>query len=391
MEKTINRLREILKNKSKILIVDEAKNTRLDLTKLCKSIGFQHIEEAVDGKAGLEKILVLQPDLVFIDMGIPYLSGVEICHILRQAKKNLDMILILMSANSTKNRIHEAFYSGATDFITKPLNSHELLARITWQLDRLFLHREMRYNYQRMNEELRQAAQIQSILLPQAKLINEIKTQSGLDVAYFYQPASELAGDYISIKKISDNKFAVIMVDVSGHGVSAALYAFSIHTILNSLIVSSQVPGEILKALNLELYHLMPKGLFATMFLGIIDLVQEQLDYAAVAVPSPVILSQKKVTVIDTKGDLLGVNQTSIYETYSVPFVKGDRLFLYSDALIETASADGKYMTEETVQNLLSANTMKTSEELIKIISTYLFESYSATLSDDLSIMSIIR
>lgn len=384
------RLKEHILNNYKILIVDDSGTIRMMLAEYCKSLGFIHIDEAYDGREALDKIVIWRPDLVFMDMHMPVLNGLRVCHKLQQQGLSDDIIIIMLTSTSKPEFKALAFGSGITDFITKPINEHEVGARMMMHLERLYMHRELEYNYSRIQEELKEAAVLQRILLPTPSFLDELKSTMGLDIAYYYQAAMELGGDYLSVRALSENKLLLIMVDVSGHGVNAGLHAFSIHALLNELIMTQSSPGELLELLNTRLYSLMPRGMFATMFLGIIDLECNQLDYAAAASPAPVLICKDDIILLHTVGYPLGIERAASYETHSIPFEKGDMLFLYSDALIETANPEGHFLKEEALIHLLLANKTQTSHLMIKLILTYLFANYSQSLSDDLSLLVVI-
>ena len=374
-------------SESRILVVDDAKTSRLMLTQFCKSAGFRHIEEAKDGKEGLEKILSWKPDLVFIDMHMPQIDGMQVCQELQRLHLLDNMIIIMQTSGDKELLVAEAFDVGVTDFISKPLIEIEAVTRAVLHLERLFLFRQSEYTYSRMHDELKEAATLQKILLPDKKSLEDIKNGIGLDIAHYYHPATQLAGDYLSIQKLSRNRVALIFVDVSGHGVTAALYAFAIHTLLDYKMLSDKSPGEVLETINTKLHRLMAKGKFATMFLGIFDPENQFLDYAAAATPSPIFISQGKHITLNTKGHLLGVQEIVEYETHSIPLTKGDILLLYSDALIETANPDGSFMQEQEIVNLLLANNSKDCTALINTILASFYMHYSKTPSDDLSML----
>lgn len=372
---------------SKILIVDDARISRMILVEVCKNAGFVNIEEARDGAEALEKIKGWSPDLVFVDMNMPNMDGLQLCHELKRRKLIKDMVIIMQTTSDKPELKVQAFKVGITDFITKPIESIEVSSRAVAHLERLLLHRQVEFNYLRIHEELKEAALLQNILLPSKSLLENIKTETGIDIAYHFQPAMELAGDYLSVRKLSGNKVALISVDVSGHGVTAALYAFSIHTLLDNNILGSNEPGEVLEILNSQLHNLMPTGRFASIFLGVIDIENGRLDYASAAAPSPILLSKEKITILETKGHLWGTCDDANYKTNTVSLEKGDMLFLYSDALLETANAEGVFMKEQDVLDILSANLSKNSKTVLKSVLNIFDNEYSKHITDDLSLL----
>ena len=379
-------LRKKIALDSKILIIDDLKINRLMLMECCKYGGFRHIEEACDGQEGLDKIIEWKPDLIFTDMNMPHMNGLQLCLELQRQKLLGNMVVIMHTVVDKPSFKAQAFDAGIADFITPPFEEKEVLSRMMAHLERLFMHRKIELDYSRIHTELKEVAVLQGILLPNPLLLNDIKSMRGLDVSHYFRPATELAGDYLSVRKLSGKSVMLISVDVSGHGVKAALYAFLIHTLLEDSIIDNQMPGAILDVLNVKLHGLMPKGTFATIFLGLIDPTTRQLHYAGAASPHPMLLSEEKITMLNTRGCPLAVQKKSRYETHSVPFISGDTLFIYSDALLETANAEGNFIQEQVISDLLLANKLDDPSALIEHVLA-VFMNYSKKLRDDLSIL----
>lgn len=375
----------LIKN-SKIFIADSALGHRSMLRDFCLSAGFVTIEEAADEDSAAERIFSWRPDLIFLGHHMPEMDGLYVCREL-QKKGMHDTVVMMQTAFDDLEFRTQALDAGVTDFITFPLNSREVFARVTVHLERQFFRKKTETDYAKIQAELREAIILQNVLLPQEPLLDAIRADLGLDIAYYYKPAAGLAGDYISIRKLPGGKVALISADISGHGVTAALYAFSVHTLLDDPLMSSRQPGEILEMLNSRLHQLMVTGKFATLFLAIIDTERQKLHYAAAASPSPILVSGGKATLLDTAGHLLGTNGAAKYHTRTVPFHQGDMLFIYSDALLETASSGGAFMKEDDIGNILRTGAAEDSGAVLREIVSALYANYSRYLSDDLSML----
>ncbi len=379
--------REYIVTNSKILIVDDSRVLRAMLREFCQSAGFKHIDEAADGKEGLKKILSSHPDLVFMDMEMPHMNGLQVCQELQQRHLHDKMIIIMHTTFDGSELKSQAFDAGITDFVTKPLSGREVTARSLAHLERHFLNQQRDADYRRIQTELQGATILQNILLPHEEVLEGIRNDSGLDIAHYYHPATELAGDYLSVRKLESNRVALISADVSGHGVTAALYAFSLHTLLEDKVLESHPPGEVLERLNAQLHSLMMGGNFVTAFLGVVDMDHGLMHYAAAAAPPPVLLSGGKATLINTDGYLLGTLKQSTYTTHSIPFTKGDALVIYSDALIETASPRGEFMSEQEVIDVLCTSKSKDAGGLLRNLIAAFYTGYSKNPIDDLSML----
>jgi len=372
----------------RILFVDDLAINRQMLRKFCLNAGFEQFEEASDGREALAIITQWKPDLVYLDMQMPVMNGLELCQELKRSNLLGDMVIIMQTIDPKTDFKVQAFAAGITDIIEKTLDPDITMARTMAHLERRYLKRRIEMDYRRIQSELRDAVALQNILLPTDALLASIQESCGLDIAHYYHPASELAGDYLSVRMLDAYRTAIISVDISGHGLTAALYAFSIHTLLEDALLATQKPCEVLAHLNEKLHAFMSTGKFATIFLGIVDTARSELHYAAAAAPPPILISNTKARMLDTKGHPLGIQAGSTYETQVISIEKGDQLFLYSDALLETPNAEGARMQESELVERLMKNLNRDAAGIVKEVLVLFYNHYSRQPEDDLSILA---
>jgi phosphoserine phosphatase RsbU/P len=378
---------EYIIHHSKILIADADEGARQTLRSFCRDTGFDQIAEIANGKEALQKINDWRPDLVFLDLQIPLLDGLQICHELKRHALLDSMVIIMQTDIDDPDFKSRAFAAGVTDLIIKPLCSTETMARATAHLERHYFKSQMEADYRRIQSELEEAVILQNILLPREELLETLRKELSVDIAHYYHPASELAGDYLSVQKLDNGRIALISVDVSGHGLTAALYAFSIHTLLEEGKLSNNSPAQTLKLLNEKLHSFMSTGKFATMFLAIIDTVNHQIHYSAAASPSPVLISSGALSFLHTKAHPLGIDHQSSYEDHVVPYQKGDVLFIFSDALLETPNPDGKRMQQAEISSKVLYHQSRGAADILREIVTSFYTQYSQQPTDDLSML----
>jgi sigma-B regulation protein RsbU (phosphoserine phosphatase) len=171
-------------------------------------------------------------------------------------------------------------------------------------------------------------------------------------VNHFVQPSSEIGGDLWGISPIDDHRIAVYMFDIAGHGVSAAINAFRIHSLLNLHTLRVNSPALFLDKLNKRLCNLFQPGQYATIFLGVLDTASNVLTFAAAASPQPLIMQcDGKSIWLDNEGYPLGVISTADFPEQAVKLLPGDTLFLYSDALIESPCAEtNAFLSERDIE-----------------------------------------
>ncbi|NET71203.1 MAG: fused response regulator/phosphatase [Sphaerospermopsis sp. SIO1G2] len=372
----------------KILIADDFNFCRVMLHDCFSSYGFKHIYEAVDGQDTIDKIDEIRPDLILLDMNMPHKSGLEVCAYIKQYHA-IDDIVIIMQTGSDKDSLRSsAFEAGITDFVSKPLEAMEVMLRSVAHLERLLLKRNIQHQYEEIYHDLTQARAIQRILLPDASLLERICHDYKLDISFHFQPASELAGDYISVRALDDGRVALISADVSGHGIASALYAFTIHALLSNEFMEHQTAGDILCGLNKRLCMTEIYTMHATILLVIIDPKTRVMTYASAAAPPTILLSDGRPAILDTRGYLLGMDIDARFTTHELTLCSRDVLFICSDALYETPDLDGAFITEDDAYKLVKASQHESAKDMVESVTSYFGRYHQKLLSDDLSLLT---
>lgn len=377
----------------KILIIEDDLLGRMILKEIFTKQGFSNIEEAENGKEGLEKTRTLQPDLIILDVVMPTMDGIECCKKIRADPnpKISNIPILFQTALDGLNHKTKLFEMGATDYLTKPIDPHEITARTVIHLEREAMNKKLREFNARMEQELEIARMTQSVLIPDNIAIQEMEQAYDLQICGHYQTSSELGGDFWGFKSISNKELAVYMVDFSGHGVNAALNVFRLHALMQSAMDTAHTPSAYLAHLNAILSKLLPIGQFATMFYGIINRKNNKLLYASAASQTAILFNKQMGTsfCLESTGTLLGAFKESSYQMHEIQFNAGDCLLLYSDALLETPNASGKMQTIEELmekfQDNLKIEQKNCKHSFAKLTSDFNNE-YGKNLNDDLTL-----
>lgn len=238
-----------------------------------------------------------------------------------------------------------------------PIGNFVLAAAICYAL----LHRAIN-NEKRLatiESELNTARQIQHSLLPrQGPSIEPEK----LSVRYI--PMDAVGGDFYDFIPIDDHRFGVMVADVTGHGIPAALIATMVKTASASQSHAVAEPSRVLAGMNDALYDQTDLH-FVTVAYAYIDLEAHELRVASAGHPPPLIYSptRKAGNEIDINGIALGVLPVQSYETATVPLAPGDRIVIYSDGVTEAAAPDGEEFTSERLLDLLVQRSGTTTDE----------------------------
>ena len=210
--------------KTAVLIIDDSEAIRMLITVYLRSGGYQ-VLEATNGQVGLEIAAETRPDLIILDIAMPVMDGFSVCARLQQDEELRDIPILMLSALSDTESKMRAFELGAVDYITKPVSKGELLARIQTHLTISRLtsslqqaNKELLSHQKQLVEGLHAAANLQKNLLP--RRIPDCKT---LSFASYFNPCQEIGGDIYNIQRLDDEHVALHIIDVSGHGFSAAM------------------------------------------------------------------------------------------------------------------------------------------------------------------------
>ncbi len=334
-----------IKNARVLLVDDNEFSIRL-LSEIIAKQGFTQVETARDGAEALEKTHQFKPDIVLLDMMMPKMNGFEYCEQVRAVPEFKKMPILVITGISDSMEKVRAFEVGATDLINKPFGQDELLARMRVHLNNRALLQGLREYRRRTAEELESARHMQEQLLPKQQQVQKISTQYGVKIHSHYEPSSELGGDFWGIYERDADNMLLYMVDFSGHGVSAALNVFRLHALLEEVLPThGGNPAKCLEVLNQKLFGLLPTGHFATMMCLKFTVSSSRLTYASAAAMEPMIKRKGgECFILDSSGFPLGVSGKSTYQNHEVPFTKGERLILYSDALVEARNREGCMM-----------------------------------------------
>ena len=338
---------------SKVLVIEDQLSTQTVLGRLLNLINITDVSFAADGVEGLKLASELKPDLIILDITMPRMDGYQVIQHLKDNKETSSIPVLIQTASDNRETREKTFRAGATDFITKPINPLEFFSRVRVHLENRLLVRHLSDQLNQIETELHAARRMQVDMLPKDKELNAIHTNYHLNSAHYFAPSSWLGGDFWQVIPVSANKIAFYICDFSGHGVASALNTFRLHALLSQNNKRLSSPAEFLSQLNRQMHVLLPRGQFATMFLGIFDRRQRTLVYAGAGAPNPILIRRKKQTLLHAEGMPLGILPKPVYHDNTLKILKNDVLLLYSDALTESTTTKGTRLGLPTFKRML--------------------------------------
>ncbi len=376
---------------SRVLIVDDNEFNRKSLSMLLLRSGIRNLEFAVDGVDGLAKADSFRPDLILLDVAMPNMDGLEMCRRLRANPRHSDLPILFQTALDSDEEQVACFTAGGNDFISKPIKPGECVARVRHQLERRKLFNDLTAFRERVEKELKHAHAMQMSLLPEPRRVAEIGAAHGLGISSHFETSSELGGDLWSVFELDEHRVGILIVDFAGHGITAAINTFRLHTLFERIPARDLEPAEWLSELNASLKDVLPTGQFATAFYCVLDKRTNILSFAGAGAPNPILCAGGELTLLDSAGMLLGISRRAKYRTQQVVLPPGGFLVLYSDALVECRDADGIPFGQDTVLETVRTIAARRPADPVQALLHPFLSRIARPLRDDLTLIWINR
>jgi sigma-B regulation protein RsbU (phosphoserine phosphatase) len=363
---------------ARILVVDDTPANRDMLSRRLERQGFE-VQTAEDGEAALRLMSRAAPpfDLVLLDVMMPGLNGLDVLKAVRGRWDATELPVIMATARDASHDVVEALELGANDYVTKPLDFPVVMARVRTQLSlkrAVEQIRELEKGLEQRNAELQlanarmradldAASKVQAALLPVAA-----PEVPGYRVGWRFKPSAWLAGDILNVFRLDERHVGLYLLDVSGHGVAAALLSVTVSRFLSP----ARDPASLLwwREDDQDHYRLQPPaavaarlgqrfpfddktGQYFTLVYGLLDLQTHRLRYVSAGHPGVIRVPRAGGgKLIEVTGYPIGVAGEA-YDEHEVELSPGDRLFVYSDGVPEAMdAADTPFGSERLLAQL---------------------------------------
>ena len=384
--------------KGLVLVVDDEAPIRDILSFYLKRAGYQ-VLTAGNGLEALAEMARSRPDLIISDLRMPEMPGDELCKRVKSDPATRDIYFIILSAlDGTASRIG-GLSLGADDMIPKPFHAQEVLAKVDSTFRLIEMQKEIKRQnkelttfQQRVQEEMELAAALQMGLLP--KLPGEV---TGARYTHRYLPAAGIGGDIYAVVQLPDGCTGMMIADVSGHGVTAALISAMVKTSFENQVRLGGGPLDWAEGMNEDLCRSTLAEQFATAWLGRLDLASNRLRYVVAGHCAPFRIvggtrgGLQRSEVLRGKGFMLGLDPQLPFSEHESEFLPGDRLVLYTDGLVEVERED-RSMLEEAGLRRICAELPAGAEESADVViaQTRSFNS-PAPFVDDVTLVILDR
>jgi len=374
---------------NKILVVDQTAVS--DLISQCLSNTDSQIFTAESGVNALAKVALFSPDAVIIDVDLPDISGYDVCKRIKRNPETQYVMILIVSALETRESRLRAIEAGADDYIEKNFDSHVLISKINSLLRVKHLSDQLKQKYIEIEEknrilelQLKMGKQVQRSLIPDVDM-----TFQGVKLLSHYMPAMDIGGDFYDVIKLTDKSVAVVIGDVSGHGISAALLTAMLHLMIRNIASRYYNPDQFLYFLNNEMCKIFESSaseVYATVFSAVVDTKERKVYYSNAGHTYPIYLDAQNLTIaeLDVSGVPIGLMADSRYEFRSLEYHDDDMIIFYTDGLSDIFYKDSPDEFKKKIGDILLD--VFTAENLGDVMEILLnsFYNYNATDAEKL-------
>ena len=353
--------------------------------------------------------------MVISDWMMPELDGLQLVRRIRSGLLPTYIYIILLTGKSKKDDVVLGLEAGADDLITKPFDADELRARVRAgerivQLEQSLARQNeelaaanatVRLANDRIRGELELAANLQRALLP-----SSLTDITGVDFAWAFRPCDELAGDCLNVFRLDEKAVGLYVLDVSGHGVAAALLSVTLSRLLFPTPGQSSLtkkytetspgyrvvpPVEVADRLNRQFVLDRVTEQYFTLLYGILNLERGEFRYVCAGHPGPVhVALDAKPVIVKTCGWPIGVVEDAAYEEHAIRLCPGDRLYLYSDGIMEARNPNsGPFGNGRLIDTLHHSRATPLTDSVSSLVANVEQWCEPANPDDDMSVLAL--
>jgi sigma-B regulation protein RsbU (phosphoserine phosphatase) len=328
---------------AEILVIDDSSaNLRL-LEQTLGERGYV-VRTVASGARGLESATASPPNLILLDIRMPTMDGFEVCRRLKENEQTRSIPVIFISAlDDLEDKVH-AFRAGGVDYVTKPFQVEEVLARTETHLELRRLQDRLEQTNQRLERELSLAARVQASFLP-----HRMPELEGWDLAAVLHPARETSGDFYDIIRLPDEKYGLLIADVVDKGMPAALLmALSWSLIWTYATEHTRSPSAVFDAVNHSLNLHLEGQQFLTAFFAVLDPLTRRFSYVNAGHPPVLRLGAAgEIHRLTRTGPPLGLDPGAVWPAVENELAQGETLVLYTDGVIDAEAESREFYGED--------------------------------------------
>lgn len=395
-----------------VLVLDDSRAQRRLLATLLRRWGHPVTVCETPGDA-LEALTDHSISIILTDWMMPGMTGPEFTRAFRRTPREGYAYVILLTSKSEKAEIAHGLDAGADDFVSKPVDPHELRARMRAGIRIIEMQRELVWQNQRVRSTLAEIRGLYDALdrdLLEAKRLQDTLVRERFrqfdtgSIALTLRSSGHVGGDLIGFFPIDAARIGLFSLDVSGHGVTSALLAARMAALLGTAAPEQNVamvqkrggawdalpPDRVAAKLNRMMFEEIETDLYFTLALAYLDLTTGAVQMVQAGHPHPAVLRPDgAVTWVGEGGMPIGLLEEAQFDSVIFHLEPGDRLMLYSDGITECENRAGEEFGEDGLAALLRRTAEDQGEALLETIVTAVQDFAGRTeFADDVSLVA---
>jgi sigma-B regulation protein RsbU (phosphoserine phosphatase) len=386
-------------DKVKILSVDDESDLELLLTQYFRRKIRKGEYEFTFAHNGLEALEILLKhkdfDIILSDINMPEMDGLTLLTKINEMQ-NPALKCIMVSAYGDMGNIRQAMNNGAFDFATKPIDLDDLSVTIEKAITQIEYIRKMELEHKQLEgikDDLAVAAHIQQSILP--RIFPPFPDcVDKLDIAASMNAAKDVGGDFYDFFRIDDDHIGIVMADVSGKGIPAAIFMAVSRTVIRTTALQGMSPAACISHSNDLIAKESYDSMFVTVFYGIYDIKTGEITYCNAGHNAPCILRKNgEVKPLPDSTDLVvGILEGFEYTEETCRLEPGETLFTFTDGVSEAMNVNFEMFGDDRLQATLSEVPLNNCQQIIDAMAADVATfTKGAEQSDDITMLALKR
>lgn len=320
-----------------ILVIDDEPSNLVVLQEVLAIAGYVPLI-AENGRDGCQLAREKGVDLILLDIMMPEEDGFEVIQKLKRDPQTVSIPVIFLTGSNNVEHKLLGFRLGAVDYIVKPFQSEEVIARINLHLK---LARATDLLVSCQTEKIRQISEAQCQLLVSPDLVPAGK------FSIYYRSFQEAGGDYYDVLELSEHIHSYFIADISGHDIATGFLTSALKALLTQNVSLIYSPAESMKMMHNVLKGILPPEKYLTACLATLNRETNKLTVVSAGHPPLLHIPREgEAKYLTCRGDAMGILPDVFFETQQLTVSSGDKLLLFSDGLLEASSGKNPWPSQ---------------------------------------------
>lgn len=379
----------------KILVVDDEEDLELIINQKYRKQIRDNIYEFFFARNGVEALAILKSrsdiSIVLTDINMPEMDGLTLLNCISEMKNPL-LKSIIISAYDDMDNIRTAMNRGAFDFITKPIDLNDLTTTIDRTVEQLNITRESMSEHEMLRSlrhDLDVARKIQQSFLPKSNTLNV--GSKHIDVFGVMKPAHQIGGDFYDFFTIDQDRVGLVVGDVSGKGVSAAMFMGVSRILIRAAGQRGFSSSDCITYVNKIICGDATESMFTTAFYAILNLTNGEIDYTNAGHTAPMVLKNNGSveTFPLTNNTVIGIFDQFEFQNRIYQLSKGDTLLICTDGMTESFNIHNEIFGKERLLKNLESMTGNSPQQIVESLMQAVIDfEQNAKRTDDVTLLA---